>query len=172
MSFAITILRQKREEKDEEAEDELDSYIIDSLTSHTRDPEADEKKLEMTAQLQDQALMAVLRPEQQEELQHRQMGLARCATEADFESKMQEVTAWVESVLTHDQKEEIEKKMAVMLEDYELRNAREQYDSAKALVTQHVLNADQRRLMAQAQQEAALLQEQGQTDRVREVLAL
>ena len=59
-----------------------------------------------------------------------------------------------------------------MLEDYELRNAREQYDSAKALVTQHVLNADQRRLMAQAQQEAALLQEQGQTDRVREVLAL
>ena len=62
----------------------------------------------MTAQLQDQALMAVLRPEQQEELQHRQS--LRCATEVDFESKMQEVTAWVESVLTHDQKEEIEKK--------------------------------------------------------------
>jgi len=154
----------------DEEEKELEYYVITSMAKHTPTSDSDEKNQQMAAQLQGEAVMAVLTPQQQEDFKQRQMGLMQCTSEAEAVVKMQELTQWVQSVMSKEQKEQIEKEMVTMLERFQLQRAQEDYQKAQSEITQYVLDASQRAAMAQAQQEAGVLQQQGQVDRVMDVI--
>ena len=140
------------------------------MATHTPTPDSDEKNQQMAAQLQGEAVMAVLTPPQQLEFQQQQMGLMQCTNEAQAVAKMQELTQWVQRVMSKEQKEQIEKEMVKMLERYQLQRAQEDYQKAQSEITQYVLDASQRAAMAKAQQEAAVLQQQGQIDKVMDII--
>jgi len=107
----------------------LEDYIIKTLSSHN--PTEDSEKMQQMAQMmQMQAVMAVLTKAQTEEFQRRQMSIMQ-ATNPNQQAKMMgDLTEWVQSVMTQEQKEQIEVEMLKNVEKYQLQKAEEELQKA------------------------------------------
>lgn len=154
-------------ENDDEDESQ---YVIKDLVQHTPAQEDEQEMAQMAAQVQSQAMMEVLTPQQQQEFEARQMKLMQCTSEKQQMKVMQDLTEWVQKVMTKEQKDQIQGKLEEAIGQWRDAKAQKELQSAQSEITQHVLTEKQKGMMQKAQIKAEAYQKSGNIEKVMSVI--
>ena len=120
--------------------------------------------------------MAVLTEEQQSQFRGKQKVIEALAqnpsqhAQSQAQKAMEELTAWVQGVMTPDQKEGIGNAMMQLLAQHQLDQAQQEVQAATSAITQAVLTGEQQQDMTNAQQRAMHLQSQGKANEAMRVV--
>jgi len=143
--------------------------VLSSLVAHVPKEETLDEQKELMETLQGQAVMAVLTEEQKGEFRGKQGVIETLArnpspqSQSQAQSAMEELTTWVQTIMTSDQREGIGRAMMELLEQHQLDRTQQEIQAATSAITQAVLTGEQQQDMTNGQQRAAHLHNQGKT---------